>query len=625
MSDRHLAELSHHFFEAQDWQNVLVYADRAGRRARRLYAPQAAVDQFSRALQAAQQLLDGPSSTMLAGLYHERAQAYGLLSAFEAAQADEEQALTIARTAGDHAAEWRSLLALGFLWTARDAERAGAYFQQALAGARALGQPAMLAYSLNRLGNLYVNADQPREGRRYHEEALSFFQALGDRHGQAETLDLLAGAAYLAADLPGGIALYTQAATQFRELDKRVELVSAQTWLCFGGATYLNMMLVAAPLSECIRTGEEALRLAQQINWRTGEAFAALALSQCYGAQGDYTHAMNAAHAGLTIAQELGHTQWLAAAHFTLGGLYLDLLEPRMAAEELEQALVFARQTHAVFPVRLQSALLALAYVRLDDLARAEVLLTEAFGPASTSEAAHWTLAQRLGWYARAELALKHRSLDEARAIADCLVETAQGPPDLDHDQRWNIVPRLLTLRAMILVEIRRAGGTADDAEIALRHANKVTLVHGARSLAWRIQAGLGRLYQAQGRRVEALAAFAAAWQSVETLASTIPDTPMRENYLRRVRTLVPQPATPSPRRATQQAFDGLTEREREVAGLIAQGKSNREIAEMLVMTERTTKAHVGHILGKLGFTSRTQIVAWAIAKGLGHRQHEQP
>jgi predicted ATPase/DNA-binding CsgD family transcriptional regulator len=56
---------------------------------------------------------------------------------------------------------------------------------------------------------------------------------------------------------------------------------------------------------------------------------------------------------------------------------------------------------------------------------------------------------------------------------------------------------------------------------------------------------------------------------------------------------------------------EGLTSREREVADLVTQGRSNREIAAKLVVSPRTAEAHVEHILLKLGFTSRTQIAAW--------------
>lgn len=58
-----------------------------------------------------------------------------------------------------------------------------------------------------------------------------------------------------------------------------------------------------------------------------------------------------------------------------------------------------------------------------------------------------------------------------------------------------------------------------------------------------------------------------------------------------------------------------LTKRESEVAGLVAQGLSNPEIAERLVISVRTAQGHVENILRKLGFTSRSMIAAWAVAR----------
>jgi predicted ATPase/DNA-binding CsgD family transcriptional regulator len=54
-----------------------------------------------------------------------------------------------------------------------------------------------------------------------------------------------------------------------------------------------------------------------------------------------------------------------------------------------------------------------------------------------------------------------------------------------------------------------------------------------------------------------------------------------------------------------------LTRREREIAELVAEGMSNREIAAALVIAQRTAEGHVEHILSKLGFTSRVQVAAW--------------
>ena len=58
--------------------------------------------------------------------------------------------------------------------------------------------------------------------------------------------------------------------------------------------------------------------------------------------------------------------------------------------------------------------------------------------------------------------------------------------------------------------------------------------------------------------------------------------------------------------------YNQLSRREREVAPLIAEGYTNREIGERLVISEWTVDTHVRHILGKLGLRSRSQIAAWA-------------
>jgi DNA-binding CsgD family transcriptional regulator len=68
----------------------------------------------------------------------------------------------------------------------------------------------------------------------------------------------------------------------------------------------------------------------------------------------------------------------------------------------------------------------------------------------------------------------------------------------------------------------------------------------------------------------------------------------------------------PSTERAAVKGPMALTGRELEIADLIAQGLSNREIASALVMAQRTAEGHVEHILAKLGFTSRAQVAAWA-------------
>jgi len=71
------------------------------------------------------------------------------------------------------------------------------------------------------------------------------------------------------------------------------------------------------------------------------------------------------------------------------------------------------------------------------------------------------------------------------------------------------------------------------------------------------------------------------------------------------------------PRPSTPTGFDELTSREQEIFRLIAEGRSNAEIAEALVITDSTVKSHVTHILSKLGLRDRVQLVVLAHQTGL--------
>jgi DNA-binding NarL/FixJ family response regulator len=69
--------------------------------------------------------------------------------------------------------------------------------------------------------------------------------------------------------------------------------------------------------------------------------------------------------------------------------------------------------------------------------------------------------------------------------------------------------------------------------------------------------------------------------------------------------------------RAPQTGLRMLTAREREVLVLLGAGRSNQEIADSLVISERTARTHVSHLLTKLGLTSRTQAALVAVREGL--------
>jgi DNA-binding CsgD family transcriptional regulator len=217
------------------------------------------------------------------------------------------------------------------------------------------------------------------------------------------------------------------------------------------------------------------------------------------------------------------------------------------------------------------------------------------------------TLSARRPAWAWGELALAQGKPEVALRIAERLIASAPGEP------RNQPIPRLLKLKGEALV----ASGRLSEAVEALEEAKRGALLRREAPLLWHIHGSLGRVYRLLKREQKASDELTAAREGIESLAQTIDDASLREHFEQRAVASLPKEKPVSKSRAAAQQFGGLTAREREVATLIAQGKTSREIAERLVVSERTAEVHVSNILGKLGFTSRAQIAAWVVEKGL--------
>jgi DNA-binding CsgD family transcriptional regulator len=252
---------------------------------------------------------------------------------------------------------------------------------------------------------------------------------------------------------------------------------------------------------------------------------------------------------------------------------------------------------------------LILVYILQRELASAEVILNAVLKPDLPAQ----TLGQRQVWCGAAEFALASDDPSMALHIADQLFVSAANL----ENQGEATIPQLAKLRGEALAALQRW----PEAEAALQAALEGAARQGVRPLLWRIHLALGKLYQTQGRQEEAEQAFAAARTIIEELAANVPDPVLRDNFLQRALEMLPSAPALSPRQAVKAEFGGLTKREVEVATLIARGKTNREIAEVLVVGERTVETHVSNIMSKSGFASRRQIVAWAVEKGLAKEQ----
>src|SRR5262245_482644 len=595
-------DLAYHFYEAEDWEKTLVYARRAGEQAQRLYAPRAAVEQFSRAIHAARRLAEvHPIGSELAlSLYRARGQAYETLGEFEQARTDHTYTLELARATRDQHAEWQSLIDLGSLWAARNYLTAGDFFRQALDLAQAMGDPNTLGQSLNRLGNWLVNTGHPHAGRSRHEQALALFESLDERHSLAQTLDLLGTAYYITGDVIQGSTHYQRAVELFREQGDRAGLASSLANL--GMRAAIEAIPAAGTLAEAVRDGDLAVQLSREIGWRSNEALALCHVALCRSQQGNFADALVTGQTALAIADEIEHHLWMIYARVTLGSIQAALLDDAAARATLEAAVQIAQGLGSPTWLALAAAPLAMVYVRQLNLNQAEAVLA-----GLSSQQPPETLAELLVEHTRAALALARDNPVLALAIVARLTASV---PQL---ATGRIVPQL----ARIQGEAFAAQGQHGSAEVALRAAEAELRRRGALSGLWQIHRILGQLYLRLARRSDAEREFAQARALVETLADKLPGRELRAAFLQRAQALIPAAPTLTVRQAAKQEWGGLTAREREVAVLIAQGESNREIAAELMVGAKTVEAHISRILSKLGYSSRAQIAAWAVDKGL--------
>ncbi len=606
--DAYLADLAYHFAEAELWSKAMEYAARAAEQAQALSAPHSAVEQWTRMMHAAQQLGQAVPPTC----YRARGQAYETLGDFEQAKTDYGQALHAARQTEDGRLQWQSTLDLGFLWTGRDYKRAGAYFQQAVDLARDLGDAGLHAHSLNRQGNWLLNTGQIAEVQATHHEALALFEAQHDQPGMAETLDLLGTVSLHVGDEITAVHMYGRAIELLRAVGNRSVLCSCLTMRasCAGPRIGDTTCTVNWSLAACERDLVEALHLAREIEWAAGEAFAEFIFGGVLASFGQLGSGLAHAQQGLRLATEIDHQQWVAGAHDFLARISLLLLAPEQALFHVEAGLKVARALGSAFWITLLIDVQMQAYAALGQPKLAEAALQEVRSGAQYPR----LLAERSLLLAWAELALVQQQPDLALQRCEQLLSTA---PQQAGETEAHVIPRLWKCQGEALAAL----GRGEEAVQLLEEARRGAMLQQYLPLLWQIERSLGRAYQRQRHREEAQQAFAAARQGIALLSESIEDPALRSHFEQAAQATLPKEKPVSPRRATANQYSGLTEREREVAALIGQGRSNAEIADLLVVSKRTVETYVSSVLSKLGFPSRHQIALWARDKGLVPRR----
>jgi predicted ATPase/DNA-binding CsgD family transcriptional regulator len=318
-------------------------------------------------------------------------------------------------------------------------------------------------------------------------------------------------------------------------------------------------------------------------------------LAEVASETGDYSTAAKLYEEALPFYQEVGYLVGISDTLKMMSWTAMRAGNYQQAESRMEEALVISRQSTSQHSIASSLSALGELALRQGRYDRAQSLLQESLS-SSLRLGEKWGTAialGSLGW-----LALRQHDFNEMR--------------------------KLLGESLSIRIESGDRGGMAWCLE-KLAEANSLqfrfqpaVIIFGA---AAALRAPVGSMMDAVDRPdyeriISSLRtslgkeAFALAWNEGQAM--------ILEQVIEYA---LAEPAAAEIEVTLREKFGGLTERERETAALIAQGKSNREIAKAMTVGVKTIETYVTRVLNKLGFDSRVQIATWMIGKGFNEKE----
>jgi LuxR family transcriptional regulator, maltose regulon positive regulatory protein len=332
--------------------------------------------------------------------------------------------------------------------------------------------------------------------------------------------------------------------------------------------------------------------------------------------------------AGLALLKHIGgHTAWVGYLHLFLFHAYYAWNRLEEATGSLQQTLRIAQDWQQVD--LLTSGHLYMTWISLarGDLAAADQRIRQAEALVQQERFALSPLSVEV---ARVQYWLAAGDLEAARTFAQQVVFSPQA---WDPNEKWAVLMLVRVYLALhqfpqaldILDRFRELLDRPGDIymtihmlavqAVALHQAKKreQALAVTARLLALTERDGYIRVYLDQGEPMrQALLAFLASSTRQHELIRPI------AAYVSKLLAAFGAKADDGESVEAETSFVvSLTRREQEVLRLLAEGDSNQDIAQTLVISLDTVKKHVSHLLGKLGATSRTQAIREARARSL--------
>lgn len=576
-------DLADHFDQSGDVDRARRYHDLAATEAMRSFA-------FSRELRHLERALELASAgdPALGELQLRLSRAATMSSELRRAGRAAEEAARLFEATGDDARTAAAVLAvmsvrfwLGEGGWASDAERAIRLLEP-------LGDSGSLANAYSALSGQAAMANDADRAVSHAERALEIALHAADERAQAVALFRLGGGLQLANDDNGRLRL-----REALDLALRNDLVFEVQEVCRNSLVALENLGV--PRDELVRLNDERLQHARRHAYRPPDVVKEECIA-AYGA-GDWDAALERADEMSTESIWSAVTALVAAVIAVarngpdLGPALVEGPRLRLNAANRPQWRILAESGAAGIALLGGNARESLAHAT--DL---EALVIEDYWLYGVSHAAIYAMTAARELHDRT--ALQHW-------IGIALTEPRR--PRARHTQ---------ARRAMAQAEAAAAAGNLDLAIAALAECT-LHLAAGIMAPAGFLPATFVRL-----RRAELLLERGARGDREEAGMELAADVPFLRRaraawYLARLRAWADEHRLPVPRDevaagpATARPAARLTDREREVATLVARGLTNRAIADRLVISERTAEGHVERVRNKLGFQSRAQIAAW--------------
>ncbi len=617
----HWAELAYHWFAARDDQRAFEASILAGEAAAAAFAFVDAQRQNERALELWSSV-DRPEE--IAGIDRvallDRAAVAAWLSG------DARRSVVLRREAvaaldpdADPIRVGTMLEQLGrALWTNSETEAALKAHEEAVALMPVDPPTPARARVLSGYGQILMLLDRWTESRLLCEEAIAMARAVGARQVEGHALNTLGLDLAVSGDCDGSFAPLHQAIAIAREVANADDV----------GRGYANLgeaQRNCGDIRGAVQTVSEGAAVAEEmgLTWTYGSFLRSNAINYCFDL-GEWDEARRWAEESVAIQPPGAAQRRYGLAH------WVHLLVAT-GDERADPLLGELRSLLEGFPVEIQFhtplrvAVAEAALWRSDP----EAALASVHQGLRETEDRQWPRYQlrlfRVGMRAAADLA------EVARAKRDGAGEQAAVHAG---EELWDAVqPAIGSAMA------GRHGLDADEneAELATVEAERVRLVHGSAVTAWADAADRWRAREnpylaayCAWRQAEALlgegdrAAAATALTEAYRVASGLGARPLAasvEALATRSRielSIDAQAVSAPPAPAAREDPFGLTRRERDVLPLLVKGRTNRQIAEELFISENTAGVHVSNILGKLGAATRTEAAGIAAKLGLG-------